>query len=196
MLGNADTIWIQLSDGLVNVEGAFFKIIYDDNHITPIEIIDGPDTPSGSFASCTVHPDDSVLINIGILDGDFDGPGSILGIVFDAHTATTGTELDFSRAVVRGPENQDYTFSTSGATIVIQEFVCGDVNSSGEVDIDDAVYIIAYIFDEGPEPQPYESGNVDCSIDVDIDDVVYLIQYIFGGGNAPCDPSGDGVPDC
>jgi len=39
-------------------------------------------------------------------------------------------------------------------------------------------------------------GDADCTYTVDIDDVVYLIQYIFQGGIAPCDPSGDGVPDC
>jgi len=39
-------------------------------------------------------------------------------------------------------------------------------------------------------------GDVDCSGGVDIDDVVYLITYIFGGGNPPCDPSGNGQPEC
>ena len=48
----------------------------------------------------------------------------------------------------------------------------------------------------GPEPVPHKSGDADCSGDVDIDDVVYLIAYIFSVGPAPCDPNGDGVPDC
>ena len=67
-------------------------------------------------------------------------------------------------------------------------FVCGDADVSGEVDIDDVVYLIAYIFSGGPEPAPYESGDVDCSGGVDIDDVVYLIAYIFSGGPPPCEP--------
>ncbi|MCK4657434.1 MAG: hypothetical protein KAT85_10375, partial [candidate division Zixibacteria bacterium] len=75
-------------------------------------------------------------------------------------------------------------------------YVCGDADASGDVDIDDVVYIIAYIFSGGPPPDPYESGDADCSGDVDIDDVVYLIAYIFSGGSDPCDPDGDAVPDC
>jgi hypothetical protein len=73
---------------------------------------------------------------------------------------------------------------------------CGDADASGEVDIDDAVYLSSYIFAGGPGPCPYESGDLDCSGGVDIDDVVWLVAFIFSGGNAPCDTDGDGVPDC
>lgn len=73
---------------------------------------------------------------------------------------------------------------------------CGDADGSAGVDIDDAVYLVAYIFTGGPAPVPLESGDTDCSGGTDIDDVVYLIAYIFSGGPAPCDPDGDTIPDC
>ncbi|MFH1892916.1 MAG: dockerin type I domain-containing protein [Candidatus Zixiibacteriota bacterium] len=76
------------------------------------------------------------------------------------------------------------------------DFICGDVDASGAVDIDDVVYLIQYIFAGGPAPDPLESGDADCSGAIDIDDVVYLITYIFSGGNAPCDPDGNEIPDC
>ena len=75
-------------------------------------------------------------------------------------------------------------------------YICGDADASGGVDIDDVVYLIAYIFSGGPPPVPYESGDANCAGGVDIDDVVYLIAYIFSGGYAPCDTDGDEVPDC
>ncbi|MBU1471945.1 MAG: hypothetical protein KJ723_14810 [candidate division Zixibacteria bacterium] len=64
----------------------------------------------------------------------------------------------------------------------------GEADNSGAIDIDDVVYLIAYIFSGGPAPAPYSvaSGDADCSCAVDIDDVVYLIAYIFSGGPAPC----------
>jgi hypothetical protein len=62
----------------------------------------------------------------------------------------------------------------------------GDCDGSGEIDIDDVVYLIAYIFASGPPPDPLTAGDVDCSGEIDIDDVVYLIAYIFTGGPAPC----------
>ncbi|MFH1893883.1 MAG: hypothetical protein ABIK83_14520 [Candidatus Zixiibacteriota bacterium] len=63
----------------------------------------------------------------------------------------------------------------------------GDVTGDCFVDIDDPVFIIAYIFSGGPAPNPIQIGNVDCSMPepVDIDDVVYLINYIFAGGPPP-----------
>ena len=73
---------------------------------------------------------------------------------------------------------------------------CGDANSSGSVDIDDVVFLIGYIFSGGPPPSPLLIADANCSGGVDIDDVVYLIGYIFSSGNDPCDPDGDGVPDC
>lgn len=88
------------------------------------------------------------------------------------------------------------TSSLSPFALGIPTYVCGDADASGGVDIDDVVYLIAYIFSGGPEPAPYESGDADCSSAVDIDDVVWLIAYIFSGGNAPCDTDGDEVPDC
>ncbi|MFH1892568.1 MAG: hypothetical protein ABIK83_07790 [Candidatus Zixiibacteriota bacterium] len=64
--------------------------------------------------------------------------------------------------------------------------ICCDADASDGVDIDDVVYLIAYIFSGGPEPIPVAVGDVDCSGGVDIDDVVYLINYIFTGGPWPC----------
>jgi hypothetical protein len=88
----------------------------------------------------------------------------------------------------------DYTI-----TDCLTEYICGDANASGFVDLDDAVYLITYIFGAGPEPVPYVAGDCNCSANVDLDDVVFIITYIFGAGPIPCDISpvhGDGVPDC
>jgi parallel beta-helix repeat protein len=97
--------------------------------------------------------------------------------------------------VGRGAILPDY-YDCGTADLIIGDYVCGDADASGEVDIDDVVYLISYIFSAGPEPLPYESGDANCVGGVDIDDVVWLIAYIFSGGNPPCDTNGDEVPDC
>ena len=74
------------------------------------------------------------------------------------------------------------------AYVEVVSYVAGDADGSGEVDIDDVVYLISYIFSGGPEPDPMEAGDADSSGDIDIDDVVYLINYIFSGGPPPCSP--------
>jgi hypothetical protein len=71
------------------------------------------------------------------------------------------------------------------------EYVDGDADGSGGVDIDDVVFSIDYIFTGGQPPVPYEAGDADCSGMIDIDDVVYLIEFIFAGGSPPENCSGD-----
>lgn len=65
-------------------------------------------------------------------------------------------------------------------------YFCGDVDGSGGIDIDDIVFLIAYVFAGGTPPNPLSVGDVNCSDATDIDDVVYLVAYIFAGGPAPC----------
>jgi len=90
-------------------------------------------------------------------------------------TIPVGTEPDFELVSYI---NGDYLFAC---------YTCGDADGSQAVDIDDVVFVITYIFDGGPAPQPLLSGDADCSFMVDIDDVVYLITFIFSGGPAPCE---------
>lgn len=62
----------------------------------------------------------------------------------------------------------------------------GDADASENIDIDDVIWIINYIFSGGPPSEPYVAMDADCSGNVDIDDVVYLISYIFSAGPQPC----------
>jgi hypothetical protein len=62
--------------------------------------------------------------------------------------------------------------------------IIGDANCSGgspAIDIDDVVYLIAYIFSGGPPPCPYQVASGDSNGDclVDIDDIVFWIMCIF-----------------
>lgn len=62
--------------------------------------------------------------------------------------------------------------------------VPGDADASGAVDIDDAVFLIEYIFASGPAPDQLCCGDENGSGNVDIDDVVYAVMMIFSGGAA------------
>lgn len=68
----------------------------------------------------------------------------------------------------------------------IVPYIIGDADNSGEINIIDAVYLVNYLFRNGPEPQPIvASGDANCDGDVNIADVVYIINYIFNDGPAP-----------
>jgi len=61
----------------------------------------------------------------------------------------------------------------------------GDVNGDGHITISDVVYLINYLWKNGPPPTPYEAGDTNCDGWVTLSDVVYLINYLYYGGPAP-----------
>ena len=113
-----------------------------------------------------------------------------------------GLDLDSLTGVISGipPEADSFDFTlkvtdsdvppdtdSQEIYIIIVEgsFTRGDVNLDGEIDVEDIVYLINYLFAEGPEPKPRESGDVNCDGLVNIVDVIYLINYLFMGGPPP-----------
>ncbi len=100
------------------------------------------------------------------------------------------------QTAVGGGSSQSYGLNHGFWQNFGAEYMCGDANSSGAIDIDDIVFLIAYVFQGGPSPEPPEAGDANCSGSIDIDDIVFLVAYVFQGGDEPCDLDGDGVPDC
>ena len=70
-------------------------------------------------------------------------------------------------------------------------YTCGDANGDLSVDIADVIYLINYLFIEGPLPEcePITAcADVNLDGEVDIADVMYLINYLFISGPEPCNP--------
>ncbi|MBU1469888.1 MAG: hypothetical protein KJ723_04285 [candidate division Zixibacteria bacterium] len=117
------------------------------------------------------------------VDGYTDGSQ----IVFRIWNYSTEVEVidEISAAFTHG----DGTFggSTYARLWIDCSWQCGDCNRSTNVDIDDMMFIINYMFAGGPAPNPFEIGDVNCLDEIDIDDIMYLINYIFAGGPTPCE---------
>jgi len=64
----------------------------------------------------------------------------------------------------------------------------GDPNGNGGLDIADAIYLLGYLFGDGPEPSCMESGDTDNSGRIDIADPIGLLNYLFAGGDSPAPP--------
>lgn len=67
----------------------------------------------------------------------------------------------------------------------IVHYVCGDASGDEEVDVDDVVYLISYLFRNGNPPEPMAEGDVNCDGGVEVGDVVCLINYLFRDGDPP-----------
>lgn len=96
------------------------------------------------------------------------------GFLSDTEGQTVETEFNFGTLFLE----QTYCGD-------LVECICGDVQTSGDVDIVDAVYLINWLFNSGHDLCPELMGDVNLNRGVSISDVVYLINYLF---NSKADP--------
>jgi len=86
-----------------------------------------------------------------------------------------------------------HVFIYDGSLVVDPGFICGDMDASGgDVNIADLTYLVAYLFQGGPDPVPLAAGNIDCSTseEPNIADLTYMVAYLFSGGPYPCEGPG------
>jgi parallel beta-helix repeat protein len=63
---------------------------------------------------------------------------------------------------------------------------CGDVNGDEIVEVVDVIYLINYLFKDGPPPLPMVcAGDANGDGELTVSDVVYLINYLFKSGPPP-----------
>jgi len=66
--------------------------------------------------------------------------------------------------------------------------ICGDANGDDQIDVADAIFLITYIFREGPDPDPICRGDANDDGACNVGDAVYLINHVFRGGLPPVAP--------
>ncbi len=104
----------------------------------------------------------------------------------------TGTEyLPSGDSVIRHLDASDWdahTFhcSFTAGHITMLRYACGLIAGGGVPDLSDILYLIDWIFGNGPSPLDSSFGDVDCSGVANVSDAVYLVKYIFDGGPPPC----------
>ncbi len=66
-----------------------------------------------------------------------------------------------------------------------QAYLLGDVNLDRVIDIGDIVYLINYLYKNGPAPYIQILGDVNRDEITDIGDVIFLINYLYRSGPPP-----------
>lgn len=67
-------------------------------------------------------------------------------------------------------------------------FMCGDLDDNGLINVLDITYLIAYLYQGGPAPEPWESADVNSTGTLNILDITYLLAYLYMGGGEPICP--------
>ncbi len=83
--------------------------------------------------------------------------------------------------------NTDQADTNENGVGDVCDFICGDANADEAINVGDAVYLITFIFNSGPAPDPLEAADANCDSEINIGDAVYLINHIFNSGPGPCE---------
>ena len=86
-----------------------------------------------------------------------------------------------------------------------RQFVRGDSDGSGVIELTDAVFSLRFLFLGDAEPLCLDAGDSNDDSRVDVADPVFVLNWLFSGGSPPpapgpetCgdDPSADALPPC
>ena len=171
---NPSTLYLNNPPAILNCWVEFPK----DSNITGYQIISAilNDTIQASYISPT--------------PGDYDNDG-IPDIAIQFSTTTLIPMLQPGQRLlsVLGDvvlPSADTVLYSGAALLTILEFLRGDANGDGVIDISDVVYLLNYLFIHGPAPVPIlDAGDANCDSVVDASDLVYLLNYLFAHGPAP-----------
>ncbi len=110
----------------------------------------------------------------------------IAGAVFETELNVTETgwyrySFEFSDGVNSATTPLDSIYIDLG------DFVCGDVNADGDINLIDILYLIDNIYGDpaGPAPDPQESGDVNSDGATNLIDILYLIDFTYADPPGP-----------
>ncbi len=66
-----------------------------------------------------------------------------------------------------------------------QDFLRGDADANGRVELTDAIFILSHLFLGGDDPPCSDSADVDDDGELNLTDSIQALTYLFLGGNLP-----------
>ncbi|MFH2049315.1 MAG: PKD domain-containing protein [bacterium] len=92
--------------------------------------------------------------------------------------------------IAQAKDSWDYESGWSPVSeIKIWDYMVGDANGNNIINILDIVYLIEFLYKNGPAPDPFAAGDANYTITVNILDIVYLIEFLYKDGPAPIYPN-------
>lgn len=124
-----------------------------------------------------------VLISLSGAEIPKEGSGAVMKVSFQAAEGVTAGEYQVDITDIHlsvSGSSSDTAQDDTTAKLTITDFVKGDVNGNGKVDIDDAVCILRHLVDKPNEIFNEAAADVNGNDKVDIDDAVMVLKYLVG----------------
>ena len=139
--------------------------------------------PTSGLVPLGVNFTDHSIGNPTVWYWDF-GDGTSLSYVQNPYHTYNDTGYFDVKLVVSNQQGTDSLVKQD--YIRVRQFIRGDANGDGVIDVADIVYLLNYVYIDGPAPEPRKAGDANCDRLVNIVDVVNLINYLFRRIPLPC----------
>jgi hypothetical protein len=142
--------------------------------------------PEGSPLTYSYELYDDEALTILLAHAEDQSPGADPTVTWTVPIVLSETE-DYYWRVCSSDTIETGQWSYAAGFVIFPEVVnsCGDANRDDEINIGDAVFLIAYTFFGGPAPTPECIGDANGDGELNLGDPVYLISYVFMGGPPP-----------
>ena len=81
-----------------------------------------------------------------------------------------------------------YAPEVHGGDLLLRTVLRGDPDNSLAINVADITYMVAYLFNGGPQPVSVQAGDANRDFLINISDVTYLVDYLFKAGPPPPTP--------
>ncbi len=177
--GNSDKAWVSMEGRIRKTSNGgdnWFDVIINDYYIYGIEI--DSLRPNFLYASGFKYGEPLTLFKS-------EDSGSSWSTYYEMTHSTNGAydilmlSLVDRNVIYFGTDYGVYRYND------VVSFICGDANGDEVVNILDITFLIAYLYKEGPAPDPLEKADVNSSGNVNILDITYLIAFLYKDGPEP-----------
>lgn len=173
-LSNGTQDWVRTYIGSANLTAWANAVVVDDQNNIYVTGCDYASDTTANYVTIKYSPNGTEVwiarYSAGVPQGD--DRATAVCVDEDNYVYVTGYS--------EGSE-ADYDY----ATIKYVQSLCGDTNGDGVVGPGDVVYLINYLFRNGPAPDPLWTGDCNCDETVGPGDIVFLINYLFRNGPPP-----------
>lgn len=77
----------------------------------------------------------------------------------------------------------DGSVSVTDGSLYVRQMICGEVNGDGEINILDVVFLINFVYKDGPAPELFEAADVNSDGKINILDIICYINNLYKNTN-------------